>query len=138
LRTLKGAGDLTDSNGVVLIYVPCGSEDEALLVCRALLEERLVACGNIHQTRSVYRWKGEVTDEQEYVLICKTTRDRAFAAFRRARALHSYEVPCVLRIEPAEANYEYAAWVRSELSGHGDKVVANLPGPAGSPAGSGA
>ena len=129
---------MTDSNDIVLLYVPCGSEDEALRICRALLEERLVACGNIHQTRSVYRWKGEVADEQEYVLICKTTRDRALAASRQARALHSYEVPCVLRIEPAEANYEYAAWVRGELSGHVDKVVANLPAPAISPAGSGA
>jgi periplasmic divalent cation tolerance protein len=129
---------LTDSNGVSLLYVPCGSEGEALRICRALLEERLVACGNIHLTRSVYHWKGEVADEQEYVLVCKTSRERAIAASMRARALHGYEVPCVLRIEPAAANYEYAAWVRGELSGLADNEVANVSGSTESPAGNGA
>jgi periplasmic divalent cation tolerance protein len=106
----------TTSHRVSLLYVPCASEDEALRICRALLDERLVACGNIHETRSIYRWNGELADEREFVLICKTTPDRAEAAATKARTLHSYEVPCVLRIEPSGANYEYAAWVRGEVS----------------------
>jgi len=94
-----------------------------LRICRDLLEERLVACGNIHKTRSVYFWKGEVADAEEYVLICKTAPHRAEAAARRARGLHTYEVPCILRIEPAKANYDYAAWVRGELSGSDFRVT---------------
>ena len=105
------------TNNVALVYVPCGSVDEATSLARALLEERLIACANIHETRSIYRWKGDVVDEPEQVLICKTSPSSAQDAARRIEELHSYEVPCVLQIQPTQANAAYAAWVEGEVGG---------------------
>lgn len=101
---------------VSIIYVPCGSEDEAARIARALLGERLIACGNIYRSRSIYEWKGEIADQEEHLLLCKTAPSRAVAAEKRVRELHSYEVPCILRIEPARANYDYASWVNGQVS----------------------
>ena len=104
---------------IALIYVPCGSEEEATRIAANLIEERLVACGNIYRSRSIYHWEGEMRDEEEHVLLCKTTSGRVDAARRRVLELHSYEVPCVLKIEGAEANWGYAMWVAGEVAGDG-------------------
>ena len=98
-------------NGVVLIYCPCGSEEEAVRIGRALLDRRLIACANIHESRSLYFWKGELADEKELILMCKTTVSRADAAERAIRDMHSYEIPCILRLEPAKVNDDYTKWV---------------------------
>ncbi|MFL5734037.1 MAG: divalent-cation tolerance protein CutA [Chloroflexia bacterium] len=104
------------SGDVVLIYCPCGSEEEAAKIASALLERQLIACANLHQTRSLYYWGGRLVDEQETVLLCKTAASRVQAAEGAIRELHSYDIPCVLRIEPAQVNGDYARWVLGEVS----------------------
>src|SRR5436305_15246216 len=108
---------MSQYNGVVLIYCPCGSEEEAVRIGRALLERRLIACANVHESRSLYFWKGEPADEKEYILICKTLTSRADAAERAIRDMHTYEIPCILRLEPAKVNNDYAGWVAGEVAG---------------------
>lgn len=100
-----------------MLYVPCGSEDEAARIARTLLSERLVACGNIYPSRSLYEWKGEVVDEEEFLLLLKTAPTRAVAAEKRVRELHTFELPCIVRIEPENVNYDYAAWVAGQIGG---------------------
>jgi periplasmic divalent cation tolerance protein len=102
-------------SNVALLYVPCGSEAEALSITGTLLKEHLAACGNIYPSKSVYSWQGERKEETEYVLLLKTTPDRAARCQARVVELHSYEVPCVILLEPGHANYAYAAWVREQV-----------------------
>ena len=102
---------------LLLLYVPCGSEDEALRIGRELIEKRLIACANIYESRSLYRWQGKLTDEREQVLICKTAASRADAAQREIEQIHSYDVPCVIRLEPANVNHDYLKWVVGEVYG---------------------
>jgi len=53
---------LSTGSGIVLIYCPCGSEEEAARIARTLVEQRLIACANIREMRSIYFWKGELAD----------------------------------------------------------------------------
>ena len=108
---------MADHSNIVLVYVPCGSAEEVATLGRHLLEERLIACANIYQSRSLYVWKGELADEEEHVLVCKKTAPKVQAAERRVEQLHHYDVPCIIRIEPARSNPAYAAWVTGEVSG---------------------
>lgn len=103
------------AESITLLYVPCGSEDEAARICELLLAQRLVACGNIVRSRSIYPWKGKVADEEEYLLICKTTSERAQAAESLILEMHSYEVPCVVHIAPERVSLAYARWVKGEV-----------------------
>jgi len=119
---------VNDKLDLILLYVPCGSEDEARRIAGLLLREHLIACGNIYESRSLYYWKGELADEPEQVLLCKTTPARAAAAATRIRQVHSYDSPCILRIEPASANHEYASWVHSEVSKGADLSSSATPG----------
>ncbi len=101
---------------VVLVTVP--SADEAARIARALVEERLAACGNVLPgLRSIYRWEGKVEDDAEALLVLKTTRARFAALRERVLALHPYTVAEVLAL-PVEAGSEkYLAWVAAETGG---------------------
>ena len=59
----------------ILIMITAGSEEEAVRIAKGLLEERLIACANLVQPiRSLYRWKDEVCDDPEVLLLCKSRR----------------------------------------------------------------
>jgi len=102
---------------VLVVLVTAPTPDEAARLARALVEERLAACGNVLPgLRSIYRWEGKVMDEGEALLVLKTTRARFPALRDRLLALHPYEVPEVLAL-PVEAGAErYLAWVGAETA----------------------
>jgi periplasmic divalent cation tolerance protein len=102
----------------IVVFSTCGSEEEAAKVGRALVEARVAACVNIvPKIRSIYRWKGEVQDDSEWLLVIKSSRplfDRLKAELRR---VHSYEVPELLAIPVVDGSPEYLDWLNRELLG---------------------
>lgn len=84
---------------------------------RALVEERLVACGNIVTgVESIYRWQGAIETAEEVMVIFKTTADSAEAAQARLRELHPYDVPEILRL-PVDGGWPpYLDWVREQVT----------------------
>ena len=80
----------------VLMTAPGTESAEA--VTRALVEERLAACGNIIPGAvSVYRWKGEICRDEEVVVVLKTTRGLLPRVLERAAELHPYYREMYLR-----------------------------------------
>jgi periplasmic divalent cation tolerance protein len=99
---------------VVIVMTTIG-EDRADELARALVDERLAACVNVHAPMtSTYRWKGTVEREPERQLFIKTTRARLGELEARLRTLHPYELPefIVVRVEAASDAYE--KWVAVE------------------------
>ena len=86
---------------------------EGKTLLRALLTERVVACGNIVPgVSSMYWWKGEICDDSEELLIMETSSDHIEDKIARIAALHAYEVPKILAVEPAEGLPAYLAWAK--------------------------
>ena len=97
------------------VYMTAGSRDEARTIGRALVESNLAACVNIiDNMNSLYVWDGVLQDDQEVIVIAKTTERRMPALIEKVKALHSYECPCVLGIPVDSGNPEFIAWIRSE------------------------
>jgi periplasmic divalent cation tolerance protein len=99
-----------------LVLSTAGSEEQARSIARELVDRRLAACVSIvAHACSVYRWKGEVHEEDEKLMLIKTSR-RLFPQVREAiRELHTYDVPEVLAV-PIEAGDEsYLAWLAESL-----------------------
>jgi periplasmic divalent cation tolerance protein len=97
---------------VSIVTITVGTGEEALTIARTLVEERLAACVQIiPRIRSIYRWKGEICDEEEQLLIMKTRSDLCSTLQNRIRGLHSYEVPEILSFPIAAGLPEYLAWV---------------------------
>ncbi len=97
-----------------IVFVTC-AQQEAPNLLRVLVEERLVAGGNIvPSVRSIYRWKDQICDEAEAVLWMETQDDRVDAMMARLTELHSYDVPKILTFEPREGPQNYMQWVHDE------------------------
>jgi len=93
----------------------CPDADTADRIARTLVDERLAACVNrVPGVQSTYRWKGEVMVDQEVLLVIKTSHERYAAMEARLVALHPYEVPEVMAIEPAAGSAPYLAWIARE------------------------
>lgn len=101
---------------VSIVFVTVGNMEEAVRIGRALVEERLAACANIiPQVRSVYRWKGEICDDQECLMVLKTESTVFPDLQERIRRLHSYEVPEIIAFPIAQGLPEYLAWVMQNV-----------------------
>jgi periplasmic divalent cation tolerance protein len=84
--------------------------DAATELARTLVEERLAACVNRVPCQSVYRWEGEIHDDEEVVLLAKTTDDSYEALEARVTELHPYDVPCIERFDETTVLPEFASW----------------------------
>ena len=100
---------------IMTLYMTAADDDEAARIVSTLLEERLIACGNILPgVRSLYRWEGKIEDDAEVAVIMKTRAELADAAIARIVALHSYDTPCVTAWSVAAGNADYLGWVKGE------------------------
>lgn len=95
-----------------VIFVTCESEEQAAEIARTLLAERLAACVNIvGPIRSIYRWRDEVKDDREYLLIIKTRALLYMKVETRVREMHTYEVPEVLAMNADRGSPPYIQWM---------------------------
>jgi periplasmic divalent cation tolerance protein len=97
---------------ILTVFVTTANEEEAVRIAKILVTERLAACANmVSEVRSIYRWKGEIWDTQERLLIIKTRAALFPALEMRVRALHSYEVPEIVAIPIVAGSAPYLEWV---------------------------
>jgi len=96
----------------MIVFVTCGSEEEALNISRALVEEQLAACVNlISPVRSIYRWEGKIWDEKEWLLIIKAQRKRFDELEKKVKSLHSYFVPEIIALPIIAGSSSYLDWL---------------------------
>ena len=96
----------------IVVFVTCGSEEEALNISRALVEEQLAACVNlISPVRSIYRWEGKIWDEKEWLLIIKAQRKRFDELEKKVKSLHSYSVPEIIALPIIAGSSSYLDWL---------------------------
>jgi|SRR5688572_18112732 periplasmic divalent cation tolerance protein len=101
----------------VVVLTTLASADEAVSLVRALLERRLIACGNILPgVRSIYRWEGKVADEREVIVLMKTRAVRIEALEMAFAELHPYKVPELLALPVAAGLHKYLEWIDDETS----------------------
>jgi periplasmic divalent cation tolerance protein len=97
----------------MVVLVTCGSEEEALKIALALVEDHLAACVNlVAPIRSIYRWEGKIWDEKEWLLIIKTQAKRFDELEERVKSLHSYAVPEIISLPIVEGSSAYLNWLR--------------------------
>ncbi|WP_363351093.1 divalent-cation tolerance protein CutA [Methylocystis echinoides] len=98
-------------SAVAILVTTVDSAENARALARAVLDARLAACVQITSASSHYVWKDEVCETQELLLQMKHRADDYAALAALVRRLHCYETPEILRVDVAEADPAYAAWV---------------------------
>jgi periplasmic divalent cation tolerance protein len=99
----------------ILVLTTVGTKQFANDLARSVVEARLAACVQIQSVQSVYRWKGEIANEPEWLLAIKTV-DRLYSALEQhIRANHSYELPEIVRLPITGGSADYLAWLSSAV-----------------------
>ncbi|MGH7475061.1 MAG: divalent-cation tolerance protein CutA [Longimicrobiales bacterium] len=112
---------MTDAR-LALVTAPDARVAETMV--DALLQERLIACGNILPgLRSVYRWQGAIERADEVLLLLKTTAHMTDALITRVRHLHPYDVPEVLVLDVDAGLGDYLSWIAQSVASGGVKEM---------------
>jgi periplasmic divalent cation tolerance protein len=102
-------------DGIYILFSTINDLKEAEKISGALLEERLAACVNIVPgLLSIYRWKGNIERDQEYLMILKTSEAKLPQLIRRLTELHPYEVPEAVSFPIEQGHEPYLDWVRKQ------------------------
>ena len=99
---------------MALLYLTCKNKNEAERISAHLLKKRLIACASIFPVKSMYRWDHKIVNENEEVIIAKTSSKNFKKAVIEIKKIHSYKIPCILRIDAA-ANRDYGKWANNEM-----------------------
>ena len=103
----------------VTIFTTCGSEETALTIAAAVVDQGLAACVNILPSiKSYYYYKGGTHLDEEVMLIIKTTRDNFDPIAQTITELHTYEVPEILMVPVEAASEGYLEWLQQSVTRH--------------------
>lgn len=82
----------------------------------SLVEGGLAACVNvISGVRSVYRWRGEVSRDDESLLVIKTTADLVEAIRAVLATAHPYELFELVTLHIEGGNPPYLDWIAESV-----------------------
>lgn len=101
----------------LLVYVTAPDSATAERLARAAVEGRWAACGNVLPVmHSVYRWRGQVEQATEAVLVLKTTEAAYPSLESELRRLHPYECPCIVALPLIRGSEAFLRWIEEECS----------------------
>ena len=108
---------MTPNISLLVVTTSLPTLEQAQIIARKLVENRLAACVQIQQgVHSIYRWDGKICEESEVLLSAKTTA----AHWEEIRAFiqnnHPYALPEIMAFTPVEYERQYGQWVEAELN----------------------
>jgi periplasmic divalent cation tolerance protein len=103
-------------SGEALVLVTCVNK-EAGGIAKSLVEERLAACVSVVSgMTSIYRFKGELFEDEESLLLIKTHIDQWSKLKARVEELNSYELPEIILLPIELEHTPYLEWLNQQLN----------------------
>jgi len=100
----------------VMVSIATPDRETARRLARLLVEGRLAACVQlIDPILSVYRWKGEVREEAEVLLLAKSSQDLLPRIGELLAREHPYELPELAAVPITDGSPPYLQWMKECL-----------------------
>lgn len=97
---------------IKLLYITVPDRDHATNMARILVEEKLAACVNvIGAIDSCYMWQEKITQDNEVLLIAKTSIESENILIQKVKEIHPYECPCIISLDSINGNPDFFEWV---------------------------
>ncbi len=100
---------------LMLVLVTFPDDLTAKKMADEVLKNKLAGCILRSKVNSIYQWDGEKHDDEEVVLLLKTTEENVDALERFILSNHPYETPAIISLN-ARANDSYQQWLTSTMS----------------------
>ena len=90
----------------------CPDKESAEKLAKTLVEKKFAACVSILPIeKSIYKWKGKIEEEKEFLLIIKT-RDKLYPRVEaHIKANHPHDVPEIICVPVKKSEKLYETWV---------------------------
>eukprot|EP01121_Diplochlamys_sp_Union-15-3_P004079 TRINITY_DN1404_c0_g2_i2.p1 TRINITY_DN1404_c0_g2~~TRINITY_DN1404_c0_g2_i2.p1 ORF type:complete len:150 (-),score=27.38 TRINITY_DN1404_c0_g2_i2:141-554(-) len=93
-------------------WITTPDHETAAKILKSLLQEKLIACGNIvPNIESHYTWQGNQEKDVEVMLMIKTKSSLIPEVTQHVKSIHPFLVPEVITVELNEGNEEYYKWI---------------------------
>jgi periplasmic divalent cation tolerance protein len=100
----------------ILVTTAFEDRQQAEKLTEILLQERLIACGQITgPVISSYWWNDSLTTSAEYILSMKTTATLFEQLEKIIRSIHPYDIPEIVAVPIAHISDDYWQWMQQEL-----------------------
>ena len=100
----------------LVVISTASSEKEGQKIAKKLVEARLAACVNvIPRVRSFFYWEGKLCEENEALLLIKTTKNQFRPLINKIKKIHSYAVPEIIGISLEGGERNYLNWVKKAV-----------------------
>ena len=101
----------------LLVSTTASSREDAERIAEGVVNAKLAACAQIvGPIESVYRWKGAVERETEWLCLIKTTEAAYSEVERAVLEMHPYETPEVVAVPIVTGSAAYLAWLREQVT----------------------
>jgi periplasmic divalent cation tolerance protein len=98
----------------ILILTTTNSKENANKLGKELVKNKLAACVNIiEKVTSIYEWKNELVEDNEFLLIIKSKKDLFKKVEKKIKSIHSYETPEIISFDISDGSKEYLEWINS-------------------------
>lgn len=97
-----------------IVLCTIDSIENAKKLAHNLVKDKLAACVNIVSgVTSVYEWKNEICEDNEYLLIIKTKSDLYEKLEAKIKELHPYEIPEIVSLKIDKGSKSYLDWIKN-------------------------
>ena len=100
-----------------IVLTTCGSEETALTIAAALVDQGFAACVNIlPSVKSSYYYMGGTHLDEEVMLLIKTTGEQFDQVCQVITELHTYEIPEILMMHVNAGSQPFLAWLQEAVA----------------------
>lgn len=100
----------------IQVFITVNDRSKAKKIAETLLEKRLAGCVQVNgPLSSLYRWEGNIVEDQEWLLIIKSSNELFPELEKEVKRIHPYEVPEILALPVSDGNEAYLKWLKKEL-----------------------
>ena len=101
----------------LIFYVTVPNFEEGKRIARILVQRKVAACVNIiKNVFSIYRWKDKIEEDEEVLLIIKTSEKKSEDLIRIVNEIHSYELPECVGVKIEKGSKQYINWINKVIS----------------------
>jgi len=95
----------------VIILSTFPDEESSISVAKELINKKLCACINLTKVRSLYNWNNKLEDQEEYLVLFKTTTSTVEELKSNIKRAHPYEVPEIVEVRMNKVSKSYLSWL---------------------------